>query len=83
MCMRNQHPMSNKPSLTPREVLEILFRAGFEKVRTTGSHIRLRKEKLQVSIPFHTKRDIPKGTLSSIIRQSGLTEDEFFSYRKK
>jgi len=58
-------------------VLEILFKAGFKKVRTSGSHIRLKKGKVVVTIPFHGKGTLPKGTLRSIIRQSKLSIDLF------
>lgn len=72
--------MSNLPSLKSREVLSILFSLGFEKLRTSGSHIRLRKGNNLVTVPYHT-RDIPVGTLRSIIRQAGLTVEEFLSKR--
>lgn len=75
--------MSKMPSLKPREVLEILFAAGFQKVRTSGSHIRLVKGSRFVTVAFHSNATIPTGTLSSIIRQSGLTKEEFTSKRKK
>ena len=75
--------MSNIPSLKAREVLEILFRAGFEKVRTSGSHIRLAKGNLKVTVAWHSKGTIPKGTLRSIIKQAGMTVDKFLSLRKK
>lgn len=69
--------MSKLPSFKAREVLDILFVAGFEKVRTTGSHIRLRKGSFFVTVPWHSKGTIPKGTLHSIIRQSHLPIDLF------
>ena len=75
--------MSNIPSLKAREVLEILFRAGFEKVRTSGSHIRLIKERFRVTVPYHSKGTIPTGTLKSIIKQTGMTDEKFLSYPKK
>ena len=75
--------MSNTPSLKAREVLEILFRAGFEKIRTSGSHIRLAKGKLRVTVPYHSKGTIPIGTLKSIIRQAGMTVPKFLSNREK
>ena len=73
--------MSNMPSFKAREVLDILFRAGFTKVRTTGSHIRLSKGMNRVTVPWHSKGNIPKGTLKSIIRQAGMTADDFLSHR--
>jgi len=69
--------MPNLPSLKSREVLKVLFARGFEKVRTSGSHIRLRKGSLYVTVPFHANKDIPVGTLRSIIRQADLTPEEF------
>lgn len=69
--------MSKLPSFKAREVLEILFREGFEKVRTSGSHIRLRKNNRLVTVPFHSKGNILIGTLKSIIKQSGLTAEKF------
>lgn len=75
--------MSKMPSLKAREILEILFAAGFEKVRTSGSHIRLRKGQNLVTVAFHSKGNIPKGTLANIIRQSGLTRNEFMKMLKK
>ncbi len=69
--------MPNLPSLKSREVLKILFAHGFQKIRTSGSHIRLRKGSLFVTVPFHASRDIPIGTLRSIIRQADLTPEEF------
>ena len=75
--------MSNIPSLKAREVLEMLFRAGFAKVRTSGSHIRLVKGQFQVTVPYHSKSTIPTGTLKNIIRQAGLTLEEFLLLRRK
>jgi len=70
--------MPNLPSLKARDVLSILFAHGFEKVRTSGSHIRLRKGKCLVTVPYHN-RDVPTGTLKSITKQAGLTMEEFLS----
>lgn len=68
--------MSKLSSLKAREVLSILFEHGFEKVRVSGSHVRLRKGSVFVTVPFHSK-DIPDGTLRSIVRQSQLPIETF------
>jgi predicted RNA binding protein YcfA (HicA-like mRNA interferase family) len=44
-----------------------------------GSHHSLRhpnKPELRMVVPVHRK-DLPLGTIRSIIKQSGLTEEEF------
>jgi len=66
------------PSLTPRQVLRALEKAGWEIHRTRGSHVSLRKEGCPyvVIIPMHT-REMPRGTLMDIIKDAGLTPEEF------
>ncbi|MEK9143520.1 MAG: type II toxin-antitoxin system HicA family toxin [Patescibacteria group bacterium] len=73
--------MSKLPSLKSLEVLSILFAHGFEKVRTSGSYIRLRKDHRYVTVPYHTGKTIPAGTLRSILRQAELTPEQFLSKR--
>ena len=62
-----------------REVLAKLLRAGFVEKRQSGSHKILRHPNgRQTYVAMHTG-DIPNGTFRSILKQSGLTEDEFKS----
>lgn len=71
--------------MKPREVIKILEHLGFYKFRQKGSHIIMIKDNnkyYQPVIPIHNK-DLKKGTLLSIIRQSGLTKVEFFNLKKK
>jgi predicted RNA binding protein YcfA (HicA-like mRNA interferase family) len=65
--------------LKPKEVEKILLKNGFFLKRQTGSHriyYNSKTEKITV-VPYHS-RDIPKGTLKSIIKQSDLSQDLFF-----
>jgi predicted RNA binding protein YcfA (HicA-like mRNA interferase family) len=60
-----------------REVLAKLQRAGFVVRRQSGSHVVLRhQDGRQTYVAMHTG-DVPTGTFRSILKQSGLTEDEF------
>jgi predicted RNA binding protein YcfA (HicA-like mRNA interferase family) len=71
--------MSSLPSLKAKQVVRALQRAGFYIHHQTGSHARMihaENPARRVTIPIHGK-DIPRGTLANIIRQSGLTIDEF------
>jgi predicted RNA binding protein YcfA (HicA-like mRNA interferase family) len=68
------------PSLKARDVIRALQKAGFSIVRTTGSHHRLVHQidpRRQTTVPVHTRKDVPRGTLHSIIDRAGLTVDEF------
>ena len=70
--------MSRLPSLKPREVVAALARCGFTVVRVAGSHYQLFNERTRrhTTVPHHN-RDLPRGTVAAIIRQAGLTRDEF------
>jgi predicted RNA binding protein YcfA (HicA-like mRNA interferase family) len=57
-------------------VIRALLRHGFVIDHTTGSHYILIREKLRVTVPYHS-RDLKRGTLASIIAQAGLTVEEF------
>ncbi|MCF8307918.1 MAG: type II toxin-antitoxin system HicA family toxin [Bacteroidales bacterium] len=59
-----------------RQIIKTLQRNGFVFVSQRGSHVKYRKEKQTVIVP-HPRKKIPLGTFKSIIRQSGLKEDEF------
>jgi predicted RNA binding protein YcfA (HicA-like mRNA interferase family) len=71
--------MTRLPLLSGREIMKILSKNGFEVVGRKGSHVRMKKITsdgvLITVIPDH--KEIPVGTLKSIIRQSGLPEDVF------
>ena len=68
--------MTKLPGVKPREAAAALLRAGFEFARQRGSHRMYVRGSVGVTIPWHTK-DLRKGTLRQIIRQAGLTPDEF------
>ena len=60
-----------------RETLARLLRAGFTEVRQSGSHKVLRHpDGRQTYVAMHPG-DIPSGTLRNILKQAGLSEEEF------
>jgi predicted RNA binding protein YcfA (HicA-like mRNA interferase family) len=62
--------------LPVRKVIRALESVGFAYVRTKGSHVVYRRSDGRVVvIPEHGT--IKRGTLSSILRQAGLTPPEF------
>ncbi|MCX6148880.1 MAG: type II toxin-antitoxin system HicA family toxin [Candidatus Kapabacteria bacterium] len=70
--------MPKLPVLTPAELIKILLKNGFEIDRINGSHHVLinKSSKIRLVVPVH-KKDLPKGTLYEIIKQSGLKTDIF------
>jgi predicted RNA binding protein YcfA (HicA-like mRNA interferase family) len=69
------------PAVTAKDVLTALERAGFVKLRSSGSHCRMvhsRDASRKVTVPIHA-RDLKRGTLRAIIAQAGLTVAEFLA----
>lgn len=76
--------MSIVPSLTPRELLAILLRAGFKILRQKGSHIRVEHPmtKRSTTIAMHA-REISGKMVSKILKQAGISTSEFLKFLRK
>jgi predicted RNA binding protein YcfA (HicA-like mRNA interferase family) len=74
--------MSRLPVISGRKCVRALERAGFYLKRQTVSHLVLRRDEpfAQVVVPDHKVLD--RGTLRAIIRQVGLSVEEFVSFLK-
>jgi predicted RNA binding protein YcfA (HicA-like mRNA interferase family) len=66
-------------NLKPREVVRALERAGFYIHAISGSHVHLKHPERpgRVTVPYHERFDLPKHIVKSIVRQAGLTNQEF------
>ena len=67
--------MPKLPVLSGAEVVKMLERLAFEQVRQRGSHVIMRRGSAGTVVPLH--KELKTGTLAGIIRQAGLTQDEF------
>ena len=69
--------MSKLPVISGKECMKALVKAGFYIKRQEGSHLTLRRDDPfgQVVVPDH--KELDRGTLRAVIRQSGLSVDGF------
>lgn len=67
--------MPKLPHVSGAQAVKIFERLGFVVMRQNGSHIVLRKGTSGCVIPNH--KEIKVGTLAGILRQSGISTDEF------
>ncbi|HEY7300104.1 MAG TPA: type II toxin-antitoxin system HicA family toxin [Xanthobacteraceae bacterium] len=68
------------PAVSGQRVVRALTKAGFVVDRIVGSHHVLEHPgdpTRTVVVPCHSRRDLKPGTLRGIIRQAGLTVEEF------
>jgi len=77
--------MSRLPSLSSRQIIQVLRRAGFAEApdRGKGSHRALYRVDASgrvrlVIVP--QRKDVPRGTVLAILDQAGLSRDEFLRY---
>jgi predicted RNA binding protein YcfA (HicA-like mRNA interferase family) len=68
------------PVVSGKRIIQALTKAGFTVNRIVGSdHVLVYPgdPTRTVTVPVHAARDLKPGTLRSIIRQAGLTVEEF------
>jgi predicted RNA binding protein YcfA (HicA-like mRNA interferase family) len=73
--------MPKLPVLSGADVVKMLERLGFEQIRQRGSHVVMRRGSVGTVVPLH--KELKSKTLAGIIRQAGLTQDEFLGTAKQ
>lgn len=74
--------MSKLPIYSSDDIVNVLLRCGFEIDRTKGSHQTLKRPKQDkkgtdiVVVPIG-KKEIPRGTFKSILKQANIKLEEF------
>ncbi len=58
--------------MTGKEIINCLKKQGWEILRSSGSHYRMGKGSQRTTVPVHGHRDIGKGLLAEIERQTGV-----------
>jgi predicted RNA binding protein YcfA (HicA-like mRNA interferase family) len=70
------------PSATARDLQNAARKLGFARTRQTGSHERWNhSDGRAVTIPLHGGREIGPPLLFKILRQLGVTQEEFLKLR--
>ena len=70
--------MTKLPVVSGKDAVKALLKIGYDIDHQRGSHIVLRQRTSpyrRITIPNHN--EIAKGTLRAIIRETGLTVEEF------
>jgi len=68
--------MSRLPACSGPAAVRAFEKLGYQVDHQTGSHIILRHPQMRrLTVPNH--RELAKGTLRALIREAGLTKEEF------
>jgi len=73
--------MPRLPVLSGKDLITILQKAGFQKVRQKGSHVSLQKGEFKTVVPLHN--ELARGTLLGILKLCGLSRDELLNLLDK
>ena len=73
--------MPKLPVLSGEELIKLLFKAGFHKVRQKGSHVSLEKGEFKTVVPLH--EELARGTLLGILKQCGLSREDLIELLRK
>jgi predicted RNA binding protein YcfA (HicA-like mRNA interferase family) len=67
--------MPKFPGLSGLDIVRALERLGFELIRQSGSHIIMRRGISGCVVPNH--KEVKIGTVSGILRQAGVSAEDF------
>ncbi|VAV91966.1 hypothetical protein MNBD_ALPHA04-1629 [hydrothermal vent metagenome] len=73
--------MPKLPVVSGKDAIKALESLGFEQKRQRGSHVVMRRGGEGCVVPLH--KELKTGTLAGIIRQAGMTADEFLAALRK
>lgn len=73
--------MPKLPAIKPRQIIRFLEQHGFVPDHTSGNHLIYYHpaSRRRAVVPQHN-RDLPKGTLMSLLREAGFTRDELIEF---
>ena len=66
----------------PDEVIRVLEKLGFRRIRQSGSHAIYRhSDGRWTTVPIHKGKDLDRGILRKIFKDAALSSDEFNQLR--
>ncbi|MBI4167498.1 MAG: type II toxin-antitoxin system HicA family toxin [Candidatus Aenigmarchaeota archaeon] len=66
------------------KLLKILQKTGFQPVRQTGGHLIMHHPNgRSIPVPIHGRKQIDPHMLGEILKQAGITREEFFKLLKE
>lgn len=74
--------MSKLVPTKPEDVIRIIEKLGFKRIRQSGSHAVFRHEDGRwTTVPIHKGKDVARGTLRKILKDVGISTKEFNQLR--
>lgn len=75
--------MSRLPLISGKGMCALLGRLGFKQVRRRGSHVFLdRPDGRTLVVPVHAGEDLGRGLIRTILREAGLSVEDYIKLRR-
>jgi predicted RNA binding protein YcfA (HicA-like mRNA interferase family) len=75
--------MGRLANISGKEAVKAFQKAGWEPIGQVGSHLVLVKPGVRVNLSIPQHKELSVGTLRSLIRNAGLTVDEFLELQQR
>jgi predicted RNA binding protein YcfA (HicA-like mRNA interferase family) len=69
--------MASFANISGKQAVKAFKKAGWYKVGQVGSHLVMSKPGIRVNLSIPQHKELAQGTLRALIRNSGMTVDEF------
>jgi predicted RNA binding protein YcfA (HicA-like mRNA interferase family) len=69
--------MGKLGNVSGKDAVKAFQKAGWYKVGQVGSHLVMSKPNVRINLSIPQHRELAGGTLRALIRNAGLTVDEF------
>lgn len=74
--------MGKLGNISGKEAVKAFQKAGWIKVGQVGSHLVMTRPNIRVNLSIPQHKELSVGTLRALIRNSGLSVDEFIELLK-
>ena len=76
--------MPKLPNIKGKQLLKILLSLGYNLDHIQGSHHILRRvDGKKITVPVHSSKEIPKGTLHGILTDLDISKEKIVALLKK
>ncbi len=75
--------MGKLGNISGKDAVKAFDRAGWIKIGQVGSHLVMSKPNIRVNLSIPQHKELAPGTLRALIRNAGMSVDEFLEFSKK
>jgi len=69
--------MGKLGNISGKDAVKVFEKAGWETIGQVGSHVVMTKPRVRVNLSIPQHKELSVGTLRALIRNAGLSVDEF------